>query len=140
MSEDTNTDKRYCKVLAWVTNPNACGQIIKSAKKIAAANKGDLMIVSIQSVIRNDWQRKVDDLEILNNAAHDNEAELTVLYSDNSLEAMFKCISHEKPTHMFCGLPGAHVGKSDFIDNMCAMADGADIYSVDFSGNCAKIN
>ena len=140
MSEDTKAVGGYCKVLAWVTNPNACGQIIKAAKKVALANKGELMIVSIQSGIRNDWERKADDLEVLNNVAHDNDAELTVLYSDNSMEAMFKCISDEHPTHMFCGLPGTQIGKSDFIDNMCAMADGAVVYSVDFSGNCAKIN
>ena len=129
----------YNKVLALVTNPNACSKIIESAKKTADSLGAELLIVSIQSSIRNDWDKKAGDLEILNNTANENDAELTVIYSDNNLEAAFKCICDEEPTHMFCGMPGV-IGHSDFIDALCSMANGAEVYSVDYLGNFVKIN
>ncbi len=132
-------EEKTGKVLAWVTNPNACTQIIKAAKKMAMNLRAEFLIVSIQSSIRNDWDKKASDLEILNNAAHENGAELTVIYSDNGMQAAFKCISDEQPTHMFCGLPGP-VGSNSFIEKICSMADGAGVYSVDQSGNYVKMN
>ena len=133
------SENKSYKVLAWVTNPNVCNKIIRAAKRMAESINAELLIVSIQSSIRDDWKKKADDLEVLNNTALENDAELTVIYSDNSLEAAFKCITDEEPTHMFCGLPGT-MGHSDFIDSLCAMASDADVYSVDLSGNCAKIS
>ena len=93
-------------VLVWITNPAACDNIVKAGKRIADELCAELMIVSIQKTIRDDWDATVSDLEALNNASRSVNAELTVIYSDNTLESAVKTVSEVQPTAMLTGLPG----------------------------------
>lgn len=125
-------------VLVWVTNPYACEGIVRAAKSLADRNQADLVVVSIQPSIRNDWASRSDDLEQLHRAAIMVDAELTVVYSDNRLEATFKTIRDVAPACMVVGLRGVP-GKVGFLDQLAQMAGNVPIYSVDPSGNMIRL-
>ncbi len=125
-------------VLVWVTNPSACESIVRAGRELADRNQSELVVVSIQPSIRGNWEERTNDLEQLHNAAKLVEAELTVIYSDNRLEATFKTIRDVAPDCMVVGLRGV-AGQSGFLDQLSHVAGEIPIYSVDLSGNMVRI-
>ena len=98
----------------------------------------ELMIVSIQKTIRDDWDATVSDLEALNNASRSVNAELTVIYSDNTLESAVKTVSEVQPTAMVTGLPGDR-NKNLFLEQLRSFDREIPIYTVDARGNALKL-
>lgn len=96
------------------------------------------MIASIQKTIRDDWDATVSDLEALNNASRSVNAELTVIYSDNTLESAVKTVSEVRPTAMVTGLPGDR-NKNLFLDQLRSFDREIPIYTVDARGNALKL-
>jgi K+-sensing histidine kinase KdpD len=127
------------KVLVWVTSPHACKVILNEAKRYADRTGGRLIVVSIQSPITSDWAGKLRDLEMLNRAAKEFDAELTVQYSDNTLKAAYNIIKNIEPTCMFTGIPEAGM-RSAFVENICSMAEDTPVYTVDKHGNAGRVN
>ncbi len=136
---DNITQLRRCSqvVIAWVTNPYASRSIVESARRIADENKAELMIISIQNPIKDNWAATMKDLEILVDAAHYVDAELTVMYSDNKMEAAFKAMTSVKPIAMVMGIPGT-TGKNEFVDLLLNYDINVSVYTVDSHGNALK--
>lgn len=125
-------------ILVWITNPSACGNIVKAGKKISNDLNAELMIASIQKTIRDDWDSTVNDLEHLNNAARSVNAELTVIYSDNIFESAVKTVREVNPSAMVAGVPGDR-NKNIFLEQLQSCAKDVPIYTVDTHGNILKI-
>lgn len=132
-------DEAEKKVLVWVTSPLGCKKIMEEARAYAERVNAELVIVSIQSPITGDWENKVRTLEKLERAARGVEAQLTVEYSDNPLKSAFRVISTVKPVRMYTGVPEAGV-RSAFVENVCQMAGGVPVYTVDHLGNTARVD
>ena len=92
-------------LLVWITNPAAAGRIVSCAKEFALKTGLELKVVSVQRETRDNWEDTLRDLEQLENAARQSQAELTVVYSDDRLDAAEKLIRSEKPVVMFAGVP-----------------------------------
>lgn len=127
------------KVLVWVTSPLACKNIMIEAKSFAEKEKAELVIVSIQSPITDDWRSKARDLEILDRTARGIEAQLNIEYSDNPLKSAFNIIRTIKPMCMFTGVPGIGF-RSAFVENICQMGNGIPVYTVDKLGNSLRVD
>lgn len=125
-------------ILVWITNPSACGNIVKAGKKISNDLNAELMIASIQKTIRDDWDSTVNDLECLSNAARSVNAELTVIYSDNIFESAVKTVRDVNPSAMVAGVPGDR-NKNIFLEQLHSCAKEVPIYTVDTHGNILKI-
>ncbi len=125
-------------VLVWVTNPYASENIAKAGRRLADENGLELMIISIQDRIRNDWETKVNDLEQLHNSSRQVGAELTVIYADNKIEAAAKTILDVKPKLMVTGIPG-DVSRSAFLEQIRNIDPSIPVYTVDLNGNAVKI-
>lgn len=126
-------------LLVWVTNPYACERIVRVGKKMADELNKSLTVISIQKEVRDNWNKCGEDLEMLYEAAKSADAELTVIYSDNSIEAAVKTINELKPSAMVTGLPGSE-GKSVFLECVCSMYEEIPVYAVDLSGNTVRID
>lgn len=126
-------------VLVWITNPAACELIVKSGKKIADELDSELMIASIQSKIRDDWENTFNDLEALHNASRGVNAELTVIYSDNTFEAAVKTVRDVHPIAMVTGVPG-NMKKNLFIEQLQTFDKDIPIYTIDSRGNALKLS
>ena len=125
-------------VIAWVTNPYASRSIVQCARKIADENKAELIIISIQNSIKDNWVSTMKDLEVLVDAAHSANAELTVMYSDNKMETAFKTMCSVKPMAMIMGVPDS-TGKNDFVDLLVNYDKNVFVYTVDSHGNALKL-
>ncbi len=125
-------------VLVWITNPSACGNIVRAGKKISNELNAELMIASIQKAIRNDWDSTVNDLEALSNASRSVNAELTVIYSDNIFESAVKTVRNVNPLAMVAGVPGDR-NKNLFLEQLQSCSDNVPIYTVDTHGNVLKL-
>lgn len=126
-------------VLVWITNPAACELIVKSGKKIADELDSELMIASIQSKIRDDWENTFSDLEALHKASRGVNAELTVIYSDNTFEAAVKTVRDVQPSAMVTGVPG-NMKKNIFIEHLQTYDKNIPIYTIDSRGNALKLS
>lgn len=126
-------------VLVWITNPVACDNIVRAGKRIADELCADLMVTSIQKTIRDDWDTTVSDLEALNNASRTANAELTVIYSDNKLEAAVKTVSDVRPIAMVTGVPGDR-NKNLFLEQLQKFDRDVPIYTIDAHGNALKLS
>ena len=126
-------------VLVWITNPAACEIIVKTGKKIADELEAELMIASIQHRIRDDWDTTVSDLEALNKASRNANAELTVIYSDNTFEAAVKTVREVQPIAMVTGVPDK-LRKNLFIEQLQNFDKGVPIYTIDSRGNALKLS
>ena len=127
------------KVLVWVTSPLGCKKIMQEASAYAVRENAELVVVSIQSPITDDWANKVRTLETLERAARDVGAQLTVEYSDNPLKSAFQIISTVRPGCMFTGIPEAGT-RSAFVENVCQMAGDVPVYAVDRTGNAVRVD
>ena len=125
-------------VLVWITNPSACMNIVKGGKRIADELDAELMITSIQKTIRGDWDSTVNDLEALNNASRSVNAELTVIYSDNTLEAAVKTVRDVQPAAMVAGIPGDR-NKNLFLEQLQKFDSRIPVYTIDERGNMLKL-
>ena len=126
-------------VLVWITNPAACELIVKAGKKISDELEAELMVASIQRKIRDDWESTVTDLEALSNASRKVNAELTVIYSDNTFEAAVKTVRDVKPIAMVTGVPG-NLNKNLFIEQLQKFDNTVPIYTIDSRGNALKLS
>ena len=126
-------------VLVWITNPAACDTIVKAGKRIADELGAVLMITSIQRTIRDDWDATVSDLEVLNNASRSVNAELTVIYSDNTLESAVKTVRDVTPAAMVTGVPGDR-NKNLFLEQLRKLDEDVPIYTIDAHGNALKLS
>ena len=126
-------------VLVWITNPAACDNIVKAGKRIADELCAELMITSIQRTIRDDWDTTVSDLEALNHASRIVNAELTVIYSDNTRESAVKTVSDVKPIAMVAGVPGDR-NKNLFLEQLQNFDKDVPIYTIDARGNALKLS
>ncbi len=126
-------------VLVWITNPAACEIIVKTGKKIAEELNAELMVASIQQKIRDNWETTVSDLEALNKASRNANAELTVIYSDNTFEAAVKTVREVQPIAMVTGVPG-NLRKNLFIEQLQNFDKGVPIYTIDSRGNALKLS
>lgn len=126
-------------VLVWITNPAACEIIVKTGKKIAEELNAELMVASIQQKIRDNWETTVSDLEALNKASRNANAELTVIYSDNTFEAAVKTVREVQPIAMVTGVPG-NLKKNLFIEQLQNFDKGVPIYTIDSRGNALKLS
>ena len=126
-------------ILVWITNPAACDNIVKVGKRIADEYDAELMITSIQKTIRNNWETAVNDLEALNNASRSVNAELTVIYSDNTLESAVKTVQKVSPFAMVTGVPGDR-NKNLFLEQLHGVDQSVPIYTVDDKGNTLKLS
>ena len=79
MSEIDKNKSKKGALLVWVTNPEAAGRIVSSAKLFAADKSLDLKVVSVQRETRDNWTDTIRDLERLQSAASGSDAELTVV-------------------------------------------------------------
>ena len=91
-------------LLVWITNPSAAGRIVAQAKQFADRNAMGLLTVSVQQQTRDRWSDTIKDLEQLNLAARSASSQLTVIYSDDSLDAAEKLILDICPAAMFAGV------------------------------------
>lgn len=126
-------------VLVWITNPAACEIIVKTGKKIAEELNAELMVASIQQKIRDNWETTVSDLEALNKASRNANAELTVIYSDNTFEAAVKTVREVQPITMVTGVPG-NLRKNLFIEQLQNFDKDVPIYTIDSRGNALKLS
>lgn len=126
-------------VLVWITNPAACEIIVKTGKKIAEELNAELMVASIQQKIRDNWETTVSDLEALNKASRNANAELTVIYSDNTFEAAVKTVREVQPIAMVTGVPG-NLKKNLFIEQLQNFDKDVPIYTIDSRGNALKLS
>ena len=126
-------------VLVWITNPAACEIIVKTGKKIAEELNAELMVASIQQKIRDNWETTVSDLEALNQASRNANAELTVIYSDNTFEAAVKTVREVQPIAMVTGVPG-NLRKNLFIEQLQNFDKDVPIYTIDSRGNALKLS
>ncbi|MBR5786496.1 MAG: hypothetical protein IKY41_07375 [Clostridia bacterium] len=126
-------------VLVWITNPAACEIIVKTGKKIAEELNAELMVASIQQKIRDNWETTVSDLEALNKASRNANAELTVIYSDNTFEAAVKTVREVQPIAMVTGVPG-NLRKNLFIEQLQNFDKDVPIYTIDSRGNALKLS
>ena len=126
-------------VLVWITNPAACEIIVKTGKKIAEELNAELMVASIQQKIRDNWETTVSDLEALNKASRNANAELTVIYSDNTFEAAVKTVREVQPIAMVTGVPG-NLKKNLFVEQLQNFDKGVPIYTIDSRGNALKLS
>lgn len=112
--------------------------IVKGGKRIADELDAELMITSIQKTIRGDWDSTVNDLEALNNASRSVNAELTVIYSDNTLEAAVKTVRDVQPAAMVAGVPGDR-NKNLFLEQLQKFDSRIPVYTIDERGNMLKL-
>lgn len=126
-------------VLVWITNPAACEIIVKAGRKIANELEAELMVASIQSKIRDNWETTVSDLDALHKASRSVNAELTVIYSDNTFEAAVKTVRDVMPIAMVTGVPG-NLKKNLFIEQLLAFDKDIPIYTIDSRGNALKLS
>lgn len=126
-------------VLVWITNPAACDNIVRAGKRIADELDAELMVTSIQRTIRDDWDSTVSDLDALNRASRSVSAELTVIYSDNRLEAAVKTVSEVNPVAMVTGVPGDR-NRNLFLEQLHNFDRDVPIYTVDTHGNTLKLS
>lgn len=125
-------------LLVWVTNPEAAGRIAAVGRRLADENGLELRIVSIQNPAgKEGWEQTVEDLNELHQAARSVDAELTVVYSDNRLQAAVKLIQQISPKAMVCGIAGN--GRQNlFLDHIRSCDRSIPLYTVDSGGNAVK--
>ena len=121
-------------LLVWVMNPAAAERILARAKKFASQEGLTLMTVSVQKQTRDNWAETLADLEKLDRAARNAEAELHVVYADDAAEAAVKMVKDLAPRGMFVGTPG-NQGRNSFTDMMAEFCSEVPIYCVDTDGN-----
>lgn len=133
-----NDSTRKPVTLIWVTNPDAAQRIVEAGSKIAAERSTEIMIVSIQNPIEDNWSEIIKGLEKLNDAARAADAELTVVYSDNRLESAVKLVRDVEPAQMVAGIPG-NLGLNPFLEYLQGYFTEIPIYTVSPSGKTAKL-
>ena len=137
MSEIDKSKSKRGTLLVWVTNPEAAGRIVSSAKLFASDKSLDLKVVSVQRETRDNWADTIRDLERLQAAASGSQAELTVVYSDDRIEAAKKLVRSEKPMAMFAGRPDK--GSTNFfVEALSIEFPSVTLYSVDSRGEVEK--
>ena len=133
MSDIKNNKKDDALLLVWITNPLAAGRIVSCAKKFADENRLVLKVVSVQNETRGNWNDTLRDLEQLETAAKASDAGLTVVYSDDRIEAAKKLVRSEKPYAMFAGVSDKG-GPNYFADTLRLEFPGVKLYCVDTGG------
>ena len=78
-------------------------------------------------------------MEALNKASRNANAELTVIYSDNTFEAAVKTVREVQPIAMVTGVPG-NLRKNLFIEQLQNFDKGVPIYTIDSRGNALKLS
>lgn len=137
MSEIDKNKSKKGTLLVWVTNPEAAGRIVSSAKLFASDKSLDLKVVSVQRETRDNWTDTIRDLERLQSAASGSDAELTVVYSDDRIEAAKKLVRSEKPMAMFAGVPDK--GSTNFfVEALSIEFPSVTLYCVDSKGEVNK--
>lgn len=131
------TDFTGKPVLVWITNPEACQRIVAAGRRLADECNAELVIVSIQSRMLDNWKKQAEDLELLHRAARDVDAELTVVYSENAFKSATEVVNSIGPQAMITGLPGTQ-GRSAFLDHIFNIKDNIQSYLVDSSGNVVR--
>jgi len=120
-------------LLVWVMNPAAAERILAGAKDFAAREGLTLMTVSVQKQTRDNWADTLADLEKLDRAARQAEAELHVVYADDAAAAAVKMVKELKPRGMFVGVPG-NQGHNSFTDMMAGCCPEVPMYCVGTDG------
>ncbi|MBO4327080.1 MAG: hypothetical protein J5950_07395 [Clostridia bacterium] len=133
MSEIDKTNQEKGSLLVWVTNPAAAGRIVARAKHFASEKGLELKVVSVQRETRGNWEDTIRDLERLKEAATKSDAELTVVYSDDRIEAALKLAESENPRAMFTGVPEKG-SASAFADALYVRFPSVTLYCVDTKG------
>lgn len=128
------------KVIVWITSPLYARNILNKANEYAISHDYDIVAVSLQAPIGDDWAQRARDLEILEKAAREIGAQLHVEFTPNTLKSAYDAIETCKPVAMFTGMP-AEVSKSSvFLENIRQMANGSTLYMVDRNGAVLTYN
>jgi K+-sensing histidine kinase KdpD len=124
-------------LLVWVTNPGAADRIVACGKRFAEDKRLELKVVSVQSEARDNWEKTLEDLRQLDEAASRSDAELKVVYSDDKLGAAMEIVRAEKPVAMFSGVPDK--GSANyFADQLTAAFPSSLFYCVDSKGEVIR--
>lgn len=137
MSDIQNNKNEGAQLLVWITNPVAAGRIVSCAKAFADERKLGLKVVSVQKETRGNWDDTLRDLSQLEAAAKASDAELTVVYSDDRIDAAKKLVLTEKPLAMFLGV--SDKGSANyFADTLHERFPKVNMYCVDSKGEVSK--
>ena len=125
-------------LIIWVTNPNACGNIVRVGVRLAKEKDAEPVIVNIQKPFTRAMRDiQIETVEKLESAARSVGCDLTIVYSDNSMEAAFSVIKKLRPIAMVTGMPATR-GKESFIDQIYIFSSKVPLYMVDNSGNAIR--
>lgn len=128
------------KVIVWITSPLYAKNILSKAKEFTDNHDYDIVAVSLQAPIGEDWPQRARDLEILEKAAREIGAQLHVEFTPNTLKSAYDAIETCKPVAMFTGMPAEISKTSVFLENIRQMAGDATLYMVDRNGAVLSYN
>ena len=98
-------------VVVCVQNPNHCGRLIETGKKIAQLAGAQLQIIHIQP---QSGEKDAKTLEGLYQISKEAQAELTVCFSDNPVMAAALYIEEKNTVQVVTGMPDME--RTGFVD------------------------
>lgn len=103
-----NSARRSAKSLrkatiVCVTNQFQCERIIKAGRVIANISNTELLVVNVSPT---DFKKQnVEAIQFLFNISKENDAEMSVFYSDEPLKALVSFIKQNRAVNVVTGMP-----------------------------------
>lgn len=98
-------------VVVCVQNPNHCGKLIETGKKIAGVAGTQLQIIHIQP---QNGEKDAKTLEELYQISKEAQAELTVFFSDNPVATAAVYLEEHNAIQVVTGMPDME--RTGFVD------------------------
>lgn len=92
------------KTLVCVTDQFSCERIIQAGRVIANITHTELAVLNIASP---GHLQNPEALQFLFDVSRENEADMTVLYSENFAKTMTQFIKNNRVVHLLTGMPGS---------------------------------
>ncbi len=92
-----------------------CDRLIRAAKAISDNQKAKLTVVSVIDTTESyKYEEHINSIDALHSVCSELCLELTLLYSENPVQAVAKHIKHTRATQIFTGEPG--VDSNNFVN------------------------
>lgn len=100
------TQQRFSKpvsnTVVCVTDQRNCDRLIRAGRALADISKTGLLVVN---VVRPDSLQDMEAMEYLFGVSKQNNAEMTLLYSDDAAKALIRFVKDNKVSNLLTGIP-----------------------------------
>ncbi len=121
------------KTLVCVTDQFSCERLIKWGRKIANLSSGELFIVNVDN--KGSINVNHEAIEYLFEISKQNDAYMSIIYSDNPLKAISRFVKQHKIKNIITGMP---VGSNSVLEGLWKRFSQLDFYMVTPEEECIK--